>query len=114
MELAIEVEGYPSTPPWGLLSSSGFASKPSVFSNILETIYISSVMLLNFPQKFFCNCRSEDCCSLGFSRGGFLQQLCARDVFVWTEGGEGGNRRICNNPAATQVYSCALHTGAQL
>lgn len=113
----MEVEGYPSTPPWSRLSSSGFASKASIFSDTLDTIYIPSVLPLNLPQKFFGNWRSlegEDCCLFGFSRGGFLQHPCAREVFIWAEGGEGGNQRICNNPAATKVYSRGLHIGAQL
>lgn len=66
----MEVGGYPSTPPWSLQSSSGFASKASIFGDILEIIYITSVLLLNLSQKvfFFWTCRSlegEDCSLFG-------------------------------------------------
>lgn len=114
LELAMEVGGYPSTPPWSLQSSSGFASKASIFGDILEIIYITSVLLLNLSQKvFFLDLQEPGGWGLLFVWGGFLQQPCAREVFICAEGGE-GNQRICSNPAATQMYACGLHSGAQL
>lgn len=115
LELAMEVEGFPSTPPWSLLSSCGFASKASIFGDTLDTIYIPSVLPLNLPQKFFW----EEPGGWGLLfvwvfQGWVSPAALAREVFIWAEGGEGGNQRICNNPAATQVYSRGLHIGAQL
>lgn len=76
--------------------------QPSIFSNILEKKFVSSQL---FPQKFLWDCRS-----LGDEGFGFFWLFQEWVVLIWTEGGEGGNQRICNNPAAPQVYSCG-HLG---